>query len=172
MKNFTLISIVLLFFACNSNDRHEELLKENELLKQELELERKGKPTNASLTTVAAFKNEKTNSTISELRKLAPDSNIDVYGNFSIDMGSASSGRVMGNLKEIELDNELLPERPGCADICPETFVIHFFCIENKKCLTDPAFREFTSEKGFISFENIEYGKRFYELLMNIKSNL
>ncbi|NLN25766.1 MAG: hypothetical protein GX163_09025 [Bacteroidetes bacterium] len=171
MNKFVFI-IALLFFACNSNDRQKELLKENELLKQELEIETQQKPTSATLATAAAVKNEKTNATISEIERLLPDSTVDIYGNFSIDMGSASSGRVTGNLLDVALDVEHLPERPGCADICPEMIVIHFKCQNNTNCITDPAFRDFFSDEGSISFVNIEKGKRIYDLLIAIQKTL
>lgn len=164
--------LALLFFACNSNDSQKDLLKENELLKQELEVENQSRPTSATLATAAAVKNEKAHTTINELKNLLPDSNIDIYGNFSIDLGSASSGRVMGNLNEVALDVEHLPERPGCADICPEMIVIHFICHNNTDCITDPALREFAVDEGSISFVNIEKGKRIYDLLMAIQNTL
>lgn len=177
----TIISVLL--FSCNSKEQNELLVQENELLKKELEIEKREKElllensTNNNSKTVEPTKDRNTkydilNSDIKELNKLLNDSNIDVYGNFSIDMGSASAGRVMGNLKDVYLSIEHLPERPGCADICPEMVIIHFRCYDGKKCLTDPAFKEFYSDESGISFENIKNGKRVYNLLQKIKDNL
>lgn len=180
---FTIISI--LFISCNSNSKkqNELLVLENELLQKELEIEKREKelllensikksPESSKPTKHRNTKYDWLNSDIEEFNKLLNDSNIDVYGNFSFDMGSASVGRIMGNLKSVYLSIEHLPERPGCADICPEMIIIHFRCYEAEKCLTDPAFKEFDNDYKTISFSNIETGKKVYNLLQRIKESL
>lgn len=184
MNKTTVLLISLLLFSCNnSKEQNEFLIKENELLKKELEVEKKkkelleqnahkesSKPVNTEDDRDARYK--LLNSDIEKMKSLLPDSNVGVYGDFSIDLGSASAGRVMGNLRDVYLSIEHLPKRPGCADICPEMIVIHFNCYDGKKCVTDPAFKEFYSNSGVISFSNIENGKMIYDLLQNIKKNL
>ncbi|MDT8346271.1 MAG: hypothetical protein RQ756_00600 [Flavobacteriaceae bacterium] len=78
------------------------------MLKQELEENNNDDKINSDIKKVFALLNH-------EITKAS----IDSKGNFSFGMGSASAVRVAGNLKEIELNTEYLPERPGCADICP-----------------------------------------------------
>ena len=197
-RTFIILLLSPLFFACNTeNQKENELLqKENELLKRELEIEKKEKETSTktlepktNLTYGSKPESKKIpkkitsydiiNSTIRELKSLLnSDENttvqIDNYGNFSFDMGSASAGRVSGNLKDVILSIEYVPERPGCADICPEMELIHFRCINGNKCVTDPADPKMYGyfERGLISFDNLEIGKKTYKLLARIQNNL
>ncbi len=99
---------------------------------------------------------------------------IDNYGNFSFDMGSASAGRVSGNLKDVIISIEHKPERPGCADICPPMEIIHFRCVNGRKCVTDPADPESFGyfNEGVISFDNLKMGRNTYKLLSTIKKNI
>ena len=102
------------------------------------------------------------------------DADIDNLGNFKFDSGAASTGRVSGKLSKVFITLEILPERPGCADICPEMALIHFKCENDTKCVTDPANPQFYGyfNEGVISFENLETGKKVYSLLNEIKDKL
>ena len=102
------------------------------------------------------------------------DADIDNLGNFKFDMGSASGGRVSGKLSEVFITMEILPERPGCADICPEMAVIHFKCINDKDCVTDPADPQMYGyfKEGVITFHNIDNGREVYTLLNDLKESL
>jgi len=102
------------------------------------------------------------------------DADIDNLGNFKFDMGSASAGRVFGNLRDVFITMEILPERPGCADVCPEMAVIHFKCENNQKCVTDPANPQLYGyfDEGIITFVNLETAKEVYQLLNEIKKTL
>jgi len=146
MRNFlTILSIFILFSGCKDNvDKQYSEL--NELI-SELE---------------SHFDNDYN------------DADIDNLGNFKFDMGSASSGRVSGKLTEVFISMEILPERPGCADICPEMAVIHFKCDAEKKCVTDPADPQLYGyhNEGVINFENLENGQKVYSLLNKIKNKL
>lgn len=117
--------------------------------------------------------------TIVELKNLLNKNNwgivkIDKYGNFSFDMGSASAGRVSGNLKDVTISIEHSPERPGCADVCPPMEIIHFKCINGKKCVTDTADSKLYGylNQGVITFQNLKNGKKTYKLLSIIQENL
>ena len=172
--------------------------KENELLKRELEIQKKENQLsetkeeiteqkvqnkeNTSTKTKPKIKNkskkEIREETIFELKKLLNKNNweiakLDNYGNFSFDMGSASAGRVSGNLKDVTLSIEHKPERPGCADVCPPMKIIHFNCLNGNKCVKDPAFPKLGSHsQGVITFEKLEAGKSTYNLLYTIQNNL
>lgn len=199
MKKILAIIILSTFLInCNSsNQKEKELLeKENELLKRELEIQKKEnelyetkeviteqkiqdkKNTTTDAKPKAKTKKEVVEETIVEIKKLLNKKNweivkLDNYGNFSFDMGSASAGRVSGNLKDVLLRIEHKPERPGCADICPPMEIIHFNCLNNSECLKDPAFPKMGSySQGVITFENLEVGKRTYKLLYKIQNNL
>ena len=102
------------------------------------------------------------------------DADIDSLANFSFDMGSASAGRISGNLRKVFISMEILPERTGCADICPEMVVIHFKCENNQRCISDPADPKLYGyyNEGVITFENLETGERVYQLLNLIKEKL
>lgn len=123
-------------------------------------------------------KNFKTDSLINELESKLngeyTDADIDKLGNFKFDMGSASAGRVSGKLSEVFISMEILPSRPGCADICPEMAIIHFKCPNNVKCVTDPADPKAYGyfNEGVITFENLEIAKDVYNLLNNIKKSM
>ncbi|PKA82450.1 hypothetical protein ATE92_0579 [Ulvibacter sp. MAR_2010_11] len=100
------------------------------------------------------------------------NADIDNFGNFKFDTGAARTGRVSGKLSEVFISLEILPERPGCSDICPEMAIIHFKCEKNEKCVTDPADPQLYGyrNEGVISFDNIENGQKVYRLLNEIKS--
>jgi hypothetical protein len=102
------------------------------------------------------------------------DGDIDNLGNFKFDTGAASTGRVSGNLSNVFISLEILPERPGCADICPETAIIHFKCENGTNCVTDPFDPQLSGyhNEGAISFQNLETGKKVYTLLNQIKNKL
>ena len=182
MKQILIIlSFVFIFFSCNTSDKKEnELLKkENELLIRELEIEKKENQTKETpvqkeivTSTKTLSKKDILNSDIKKVFSLL-DTKIGSNGDFSFDMGSASSGRVSGNLKEVDIVIEYLPERPGCADICPEMAVIYFKCKYNKKCVSDPGFISGGSySSGSISFQNLKLGSEIFDLLNKIQTNL
>src|SRR5690606_6130056 len=113
-----------IFFSCNTSDKKEnELLKkENELLIRELEIEKKENqiketPVQKEIitSTKTLSKKDILNSDIKKVFSLLNNeiTNIKMVsnGDFSFDMGSASSGRVSGNLKEVDIVIEYLPER-------------------------------------------------------------
>ncbi|RLJ69066.1 hypothetical protein CLV86_0459 [Lacinutrix venerupis] len=102
------------------------------------------------------------------------DADIDNLGNFKFDTGAASTGRVSGKLSKVFISLEIIPEHPGCADICPEMALIHFKCENETKCVTDPADPQTYGyfNEGVISFENLETGKKVYSLLNEIKNKL
>lgn len=95
---------------------------------------------------------------------------LDDSGEFLFDMGSASAGRVAGNLKDVTIHMEHKPERPGCADICPEMIIITFKCKGNKDCTYNPEFPEFIADIGVITFIDIKAGKKSYQLLKDIQA--
>tara|TARA_A100000171_G_C2139729_1_gene153942 strand:- start:2672 stop:3244 length:573 start_codon:yes stop_codon:yes gene_type:complete len=186
-NSILLLLIVAIIFSCkNDSTKENELLqKENELLKKEIELERREnsmdkKKSNKSEIESEDIKSKPSkrdllSSNISEFNMLHSKSeNIKVQynGDFVIDMGSASSGRVAGNLKNLNLSFEHLPERPGCADVCPEMIVIKFDCKLRKKCISEPTMSDFYSDSGTISIANISVGKKTFELLNRINKNL
>lgn len=102
------------------------------------------------------------------------DGDIDNFGNFKFDTGAASTGRVSGNLSNVFISLEILPERPGCADVCPETAIIRFKCDNGKNCVTDPFDPQLSGyhNEGAISFQNLETSKKVYTLLNQIKNKL
>ncbi|MEM6342795.1 MAG: hypothetical protein AAF927_02910 [Bacteroidota bacterium] len=98
----------------------------------------------------------------------------DSHGNFSFDMGSASKGRILGNLKDVLISIEHLPHKSGNTNVGPAVEIIHFKCLNAENCLKDPAF---TKELGSfnhktIRFENLEIGLKVYEYLIKIQENL
>lgn len=119
---------------------------------------------------------EMINSDIKEFFTLLNDgitvTSINSEGDFSIDMGAASAGRVSGNLKDVNLSIEYLPEMPGCADICPEMAVISFKCKSKTECLSDPTLMEFRTERSGITIANKDRGAYIYDLLIRIQKNL
>ncbi|NCO62694.1 MAG: hypothetical protein GW849_02310 [Flavobacteriia bacterium] len=192
MKHPLLFLILIVFFsACNTrNQKETELLqKENDLLKKELEFEKmknemetKKEPSNelqikenVPIQSTNPSKDEIISTDIKALFKLLNNgfgsSTFDSQGNFSIDTGAASTGRVQGNLKQVNLSIEYLPIRPGCADICPEMAIIRFKC-KFGNCLNDPNMQNFKSDESAISFDGLETGKKVYELMKRIQKNL
>lgn len=195
MKHHFIFLLVTYFIvACNSNTRKEaELLqKENELLKKELEIEKmrneieleaKKEPSkdiqkneNVPVQNNKPSKEERISTDINTLFNLLKNeigsSTFDSRGNFSIDTGSASSGRVQGNLKDVNLSIQYLPERPGCADICPEMAVINFKCKYDTNCIKDPLISNYSGNESSISFMGLDTGKKVFELLSSIQKNL
>ena len=192
MKASLILSIIAitLTISCKS-DREKEnklLLKENELLKKELELEKRensmslvDKNLNDSQElnqqkSIQEFKKRKDlNSDIAIFNNLFTDYEsivVSQNGDFIFDMGSASAGRIAGNLNDLTLRLEHLPERRGCADFCPEMILIHFNCKNGKKCISDPATPNYSTNSGTISIANIDLGKRSFNLLKKISDNL
>lgn len=121
-------------------------------------------------------KEEKVNSDIKSIFKLLNDdtikTSIDSNGYFSFDMGAASVGRVIGNLKDVNVSITYLPKQPGCADICPEMALIIFECKFEKECISDPAFAEIKNKTGTISLVNLDTASLLYDLLKRIQNNL
>lgn len=187
-KILAILILSSLIVNCNSsNQKEKELMKkENELLKRELEIQKKENQLSKTKKALPKKKIEQKKSkeiiaqeTIIELKNLLNNNNweivkLDNYGNFSFDMGSASVGRISGNLKDVIINIEHKPERPGCADVCPPMEIIHFKCINGKKCVTDPADPKLYGyfNQGVISFENLENGKKTYKLLSIIQKNI
>lgn len=197
-KILAILILSTLLLNCNSSSQKENELmkKENELLKRELEIQKKENELSETKKPLPNKKNQvkkkaitktiiKTKSKIEiaqekiiELKSLLNKGDweimtLDNYGNFSFDMGSASAGRVSGNLKDIIISIEHKPERPGCADICPPTEIIHFKCLNGNKCVKDPAFPKMGSHsQGVISFENLKLGKTTYKLLSEIQNKI
>jgi len=96
------------------------------------------------------------------------DSQIDEYGNMLIDMGSASSGRLMFRISDVNLKMEEKAEKPGCADICPAKIVIEFQC-RKSECIMDPASNLGNYQSGMIEFTDLKKGKKAYEYLKAFK---
>lgn len=190
-KALLIISSIFFMFSCDSNPCIDSLKKENEWLKNTLEIEKREIKTtvfehpilkdSSELQTVFypsmhLNKDELLSLDIQTLFLNLNDettkASIDYAGNFSIDMGSATAGRVVGNLNEIDLIIEYLPVRPGCADNCPEMAIIHFNCKDEKKCVTDTVATELSHESGVITFTDLEFGKKIFDLLKRIQNNL
>lgn len=159
--------------SCNSSREKELMIKENELLKRELEIQKR-----ESLLTNSQKVQKNLNDTNDKVKSLKTLLNkdweivkVNNRGDFSFDMGSASAGRVSGNLNEVIISIEHKPERPGCADICPPMKIIYFECKNGGKCVTDPADPEIYGyfKKGSISFGNLLNGEKTYELLFEIQ---
>lgn len=119
---------------------------------------------------------EKVNSDIKSIFKLLNDdiikTSIDSNGFFSFDMGTASAGRATGNLKDVNVSIQYLPEQPGCADICPEMALIIFECKFGIECVSDSYFTDIKSKEGSISLVNLDTASLLYDLLKRIQSNL
>lgn len=97
------------------------------------------------------------------------ESFVNPSGNVILDMGAASAGRVTFNIKDVSISMEELPERPGCADICPPTTLINFRCNDFKKCIADPAFEKMgRSARGAITYD-INRGKEAYHFLLQLQ---
>lgn len=160
MKNiFHILISAILFISCNTKGTDEPNLS-------------KIIPPLPEVMT----KEEKVNSDIKSIFKLLNDdivkTSIDSNGYFSFDMGAASVGRVTGNLKEVNVSIQYLPEQPGCADICPEMALIIFKCKFGIECVSDPYFTEIKSKGGTISLVNLDTASLLYDLLKRIQSNL
>ncbi len=97
------------------------------------------------------------------------NSEIDDYGNISIDMGSASAGRVLLRITDVNITMTEKKERPGCADICPPMILINFEC-RKSKCISDPYLKDIYSQTGVISFTDLQKGKKAFEYLKSVKS--
>lgn len=96
------------------------------------------------------------------------DSQIDEYGNMLIDMGSASSGRLMFRISDVNLKMVEKEEKPGCADICPPKIIIEFEC-RKSECIVDPASNLTNYQSGMIEFTDLKKGKKAYEYLKAFK---
>lgn len=96
------------------------------------------------------------------------DSQIDEYGNILIDMGSASAGRLMFRISDVNIKMEEKPEEPGCADICPPRILIFFEC-RKSECISDPAFNMENLQTGSITIFDVKKGKKAFEFLKAFK---
>jgi hypothetical protein len=96
------------------------------------------------------------------------NSQIDEYGNILIDKGSASAGRLMFRITDVNLKMEEKPEEPGCADICPPRIIIHFEC-RKSECILDPAFDMENFQSGSITILDVKKGKKAFEFLKAYK---
>lgn len=97
------------------------------------------------------------------------ESSVNPSGGLILDMGSRSAGRVAFNIKHVSISMEKLPERPGCADICPPMTLIKFKCNEGKECITDPAFEKLgKTSKSSITY-NIDKGTEAYNFLLELQ---
>jgi hypothetical protein len=170
MKNiFTPLIFIALFISCQSNDK-----KENDVVKEETALSN----NNKSLINDTPLSKDQTltediKSLFTILNNELMTSQFDSQGNFSIDMGAASTGRVKGNLKKVDLRIEFLPERPGCADVCPEMAVIYFKCKYGVKCIEDPNVPQFDKHnEGAISFQGLDTGLKVFQLLGRVQKSL
>ena len=95
-------------------------------------------------------------------------SQIDEYGNITIDMGSASAGRLMLRISDVNIKMEERKEEPGCADVCPPRILIHFEC-RKAECISDPAFNFEPNQTGVIVFDDLKKGKKTYAYLIALK---
>ena len=185
MKKIAITIFSLLLLSCNSSSKKEkELLeKENDLLKRELEIQKRENELTVNKRVISKVKKSKPKNdiveqSISELKKLLNTNGwkvvkINNKGDFSLDMGSASAGRVSGNLKDVSLKIEHKPKRPGCADVCPPMEILYFKCVNTNKCLKDPALPKMGSySQSSISFTNLETGKAAFKLLNTIKNKI
>jgi hypothetical protein len=182
-------SLVLLALSCNSNNSNEALLlKENELLKKEVELQkmknellkkekqikRKTNFNNKKKINKKLKKTENNNlhSLIYELSQLLGETlqKIDTEGNISYDSGTASSGRFSGNLRDVNIN--LKYHTDSDCDGCPSQGIlanIVFTCKNNLNCLEDMGFKQSSS---LMSFSNKNKAKKVYEILIQIQNNL
>lgn len=96
------------------------------------------------------------------------NSQIDEYGNVIIDMGSASAGRVMLRITDVNIKMEEKKEGPGCADVCPPRILIHFECLK-AACIRDPASDFEPNQSSVIVFDDLKKGKKAYEYLIALK---
>jgi hypothetical protein len=185
MKKTAIAIFSLLLLSCNSSvQKEKELLKkENDLLKRELEIQKRESQLTDNERVTSKGKKSKTQmetveQSIFRLKTLLNVNGWEVVkinnkGDFSLDMGSASAGRVSGNLKDLSLKIEHKPKRPGCADICPPMEILYFNCVNTNKCLKDPALPKMGNySQSSISFTNLEIGKATFKLLETIKNNL
>lgn len=191
MRSVSILIIAILLLGCNSGNQQsiELLKKENELLKLKLQYQNQESKDSIKTKKPDVNKNSKSNpkpknryktinEDITELKQLLNGGDwdvvlIDIYGNFSFDMGAASAGRVSGNLRDVILSIEYQPERPGCADICPPMEIIHFNCLNGKNCIEDPAMKDLGKyESGMITFVNLEMGRKTYKLLREIQDKI
>lgn len=87
-------------------------------------------------------------------------------GRMVLDMGAASAGRVEFNIRDVSISMEEVPERPGCADVCPPMTLIYFKCNGKVKCVSDPIVQEAgTWYEGRITY-GIEHGREAYLFLL------
>lgn len=98
------------------------------------------------------------------------ESSVNPSGGLILDMGSASTGRISFNVKNVSISIKELPERPGCADICPPEFLITFRCNNKSKCVVDPAMEEFGGSKEGSIIYGIERGKEAYHFLLQLQT--
>lgn len=96
------------------------------------------------------------------------NSQIDEYGNILIDMESASAGRLMFRITDVNFKMEEKPETPGCADICPPRIIIHFEC-RKSDCILDPSFNSEKYQSGSITILDLKKGKKAFEFLNAFK---
>ncbi|WP_283635868.1 hypothetical protein [Aquaticitalea lipolytica] len=96
------------------------------------------------------------------------NSQIDDYGNVLIDMGSATAGRYLFRITDVNIKMEERKEEPGCADICPPRVLIHFTC-RKSECISDPSFESEYNQSGVIIFEDTNRGKKAYAFLVALK---
>ncbi|MFA5297648.1 MAG: hypothetical protein WC389_05505 [Lutibacter sp.] len=95
-------------------------------------------------------------------------SQIDDYGNVLIDMGSASAGRLMLRISDVNIRMEERKEEPGCADVCPPRILIHFEC-RKSECITNPVSASELYQSGVIEFIDLNKGKKAYGYLIALK---
>lgn len=181
-KIFFTLSLMPLFFACNTgNQKENELLrKENELLKRELAIEKKEN----QITKETIEDNEVQHSYLSKLDldiiELSKLMNVDFTslildsdGNIKYDSGTGSNGRFSGNMKNVNLSIEhksIIVENQGLGNPSEGIIaVIHFRCKNGTKCLTDLGFEHSSS---IMSFGNKANANKAYKLLNRIQQNL
>ncbi|MCB9234448.1 MAG: hypothetical protein H6581_22530 [Bacteroidia bacterium] len=100
------------------------------------------------------------------------DDKVDEYGNIEINMGTASTGRLKLNLKDVTIESEERPEERGCADICPPRIIISFICIKGP-CISDPALMDMPkNQSGSIVFMDIPKGRKAEKILKELKDLL
>ena len=192
MKYISAFIIFSILSCSTSNDKSKETLeKENELLKRELAIKTQEDSLEKEMKLqVKESKKEQSRpetvippraaaSIVSDILEIMntdefTSCNIDQRGNFEIDMGSFSAGRVGGKLGDIDIRREHREEEPGCADICPERILIHFTCKSNK-CLYDPASKNDKNllfDSSVIQFFDIQNGNNMFDLLVELKNTL
>lgn len=169
MKNkFTLLILFAMIISCQTNNK-----KENELVQKETSISKEDVSNNIEIPLTKDQKlTEDIQTLFTILNNELQTSSFNSKGNFSIDMGAASAGRVKGNLKDVNLHLEFLPERPGCADVCPEMAVIYFKC-KFGNCIEDPNVPQLGKHnEGAISFQGLNTGKKVFQLLSRVQKNL